>query len=232
MALLDQAIEILQKTNDGNSLTPQDLHLVQCACNGPLTELGEVAFAELHSRVASGEYAKAPHWFHGIENLTIDHEGYVYWKGRQVEHYSFDDVDREKASAQKLAAKCLKLESIDFPVTGRTVLSEVCLNAEKGTPWRDALQRYYTFFEKDGHFAGIFHRKSTESDDSEAVIMYLDKGEQRATLVSTAYDAYHSMQGNGYVSTGYLSDYSKVLKLLEAVVANPATLATHIGIAA
>ena len=81
---IDMAIEILRKTNDGNDLAPEHLKLVEVAANGWLSEAGEVAFHELHRDVENG-YKKP--WLHGIEHLTRDHEGYVYWKGRRVEHY-------------------------------------------------------------------------------------------------------------------------------------------------
>jgi hypothetical protein len=80
----DKAIEILQATSDGDKLAPLDLKIVESAVNGFLTADGIEAFNKLHKTVATGEY-KQP-WFHGIENMTIDHVGYVYWKGAIVEH--------------------------------------------------------------------------------------------------------------------------------------------------
>lgn len=69
---MDMAIEILQKTHDGNDLDPRDLKIVELAVNNFLSEQGEVAFYDLHRRVING-YTKPS--FHGVEHLTRDHEG-------------------------------------------------------------------------------------------------------------------------------------------------------------
>ena len=109
MRPIDMAIIILEKINDGDDLAPEHLYLVQEAANGHLSEQGEVAFYQLYSSVLEG-YKKP--WLHGIEHLTIDHEGYVYWKGKQVEHYDFPWAYSEAARAEALeiARRCSILE--------------------------------------------------------------------------------------------------------------------------
>jgi hypothetical protein len=118
----DKAIEILQATSDGNQLAPYDLSLVEGAVNGFLTAEGIEAFNKLHETVAAGEY-KQP-WFHGIENLTIDHVGYVYWKGAIVEHYEqpWAYSKEAKESAQELKRRCEILESKGIPLNITTVI--------------------------------------------------------------------------------------------------------------
>ena len=108
----EKAIEILQITDDGDKLSPVDLKLLEMAVNGWLNETGEVAFDDLYNRVSGGAYS--PPWFHGIEHLTIDHVGYVYWKGRAVEHYtpSWAYSDDAKKHALELAERCRHLERI------------------------------------------------------------------------------------------------------------------------
>ena len=110
MTEIDKALEILRKTNDGNDLDPVDLKLVEMAVNGWINEAGEVAFDELHRRVVQG-YKKP--WFHGIEHLTINHVGYVFWKGKEVEHYTLSWAYSEdaKKSALELAERCRILEA-------------------------------------------------------------------------------------------------------------------------
>ncbi|CAG0983957.1 hypothetical protein METP3_02245 [Methanosarcinales archaeon] len=107
----DKAIEILQATSDGDKLDPLDLKLVESAVNGFLTAEGIEAFNKLHKTVANGEY-KQP-WFHGIENMTIDHVGYVYWKGVVIEHYErpWAYSKDAKENAQELKRRCEILES-------------------------------------------------------------------------------------------------------------------------
>lgn len=120
MTNIDKCLVILAATHDGDDLTGHHLYLVQVACNGGLSAAGETAFAQLHDQVASGTYTRP--WFRGIEHLTQDTEGYIYWKGHQVEHYSFHDADAELAAAHELAARCLWLESQDTPITSQTAV--------------------------------------------------------------------------------------------------------------
>jgi hypothetical protein len=84
---IEQSIEIIRATHDGDDLAPPDLKLVELAVNGWLNEAGEVAFAELLANVRRGY---KPPWFMGIEHMTRDHQRYVYWKGQRVEHYDHD----------------------------------------------------------------------------------------------------------------------------------------------
>ena len=118
----DKAIAILQATSDGDKLAPLDLKLVESAVNGFLTAEGIEAFNKLHKTVAAGEY-KHP-WFHGIENMTIDHVGYIYWKGAIVENYEqpWAYSKEAKESAQELKRRCEILESKGIPRNITTVI--------------------------------------------------------------------------------------------------------------
>lgn len=111
MKNIDKALEILQKTNDGDDLAPEHLYLLELAVNGFLSEKGQEVFDGLYSTVQEG-YKKP--WFHGIENLTQDLEGYIYWKGFYVEHYtlSWSQSEEARQSALELAERCKYLESI------------------------------------------------------------------------------------------------------------------------
>jgi hypothetical protein len=57
-------------------------------------------------------------WFHGIEHLTIDHEGYVSWRGKRVDHYtpSWAYSEEAKQQAEELAERCRQLEAAGKPV--------------------------------------------------------------------------------------------------------------------
>ena len=119
----DMAIEILQKTNDGDDLDPSDLKLLEMAVNGYLNEKGEKAFATLYDNVIAG-YQKP--WLHGVENLTINHQGYVRWKSRVVEHYDLHWAfsAEAKTQAQELGRRCGILESKGIEPTTRTAIGE------------------------------------------------------------------------------------------------------------
>jgi len=104
------ATEILRLTKDGDKLDARDLNLLQGAVNGLLNEKGYQKFKEIHAQVVEGKYTLP--WLHDIEHLTLDQEGYVYWKGQQVEHYDIPWAYGEKAklAAEELARRCRILE--------------------------------------------------------------------------------------------------------------------------
>ena len=118
----DMSIEILQKTHDGEDLAPHHLGLVQLAVNGNLNEKGDVAFVELYRNVEQG-YKKP--WLCEVENLTKDHEGYVYWKGIQIEHYSFHDYPSEKLASEELGKHCRQLEERGLKVSSGNLFSTI-----------------------------------------------------------------------------------------------------------
>ena len=126
MNACEMGIEILRKTNDGEELAPAHLAILQEAVNGWLSELGEVAFSDLYQKVVEGGYQKP--WHCDIEHMTKDHEGFIYWKDRQIEHYSFSVDDegwkRERAEAERLGERCRHLESIGVEVTTTTAVWE------------------------------------------------------------------------------------------------------------
>ncbi len=118
-SIFDQTIFILENTNDGDNLSPNHLKLIEIAANKDLSEAGEVALSELYRNVKTG-YTQP--WFLGIENLTRDHEGYVYWKNKQVEHYDHDHwcsegwQERMFQDAKELERRCKILEGVGLPV--------------------------------------------------------------------------------------------------------------------
>ena len=84
IADIDRALDILRRTNDGNDLLPGDLWLIQEAVNDHLNERGRQAFLELSARVDAGYWVGG---LHGVEHLVMAPDGYVSWRGRNVEHY-------------------------------------------------------------------------------------------------------------------------------------------------
>ena len=117
----DKACKILHDTRDGEDLSPKHLWLVQEMVNGRLNEKGKQAFEQLYQSVLAG-YKKP--WFHDIENLTIDHVGYVYWKGSVVEHYDspWEWSTEAKKAAEEVAIRCRHLESIKVELSIRNVI--------------------------------------------------------------------------------------------------------------
>lgn len=117
MELIDKVIAIIEKTNDGNDLTPQDLKLTELAANGFLNEKGRQKIDEIYQAAIAGQYRRPPYL--GVEFMDRAHDGYVYFKGQEVEHYSSFwaySLDA-KASLIKLQRQCLFLEAKGLPVT-------------------------------------------------------------------------------------------------------------------
>jgi hypothetical protein len=113
------ACEILKKTNDGDDLAPHHLKLLENAVNGLLNEKGVNLFKKLHKDVLDG-YVKP--WFLGVENFTQDLEGYVYYKGIQIEHYSHMTYDEALKELKELEKRCKHLEANGIRPTSATAI--------------------------------------------------------------------------------------------------------------
>lgn len=219
MDRVDQSIEILRATRDGNDLNPGQLALVQAAVNNRLTEEGVKVFEALYQQVHTAQY-QAP-WLCGVQHLTQDAAGYVYWRGVEVEHYSYqDNYEAKKAAAEKLGATCRALEAKGFPVTLRTVLAEEFLEAPADTPWLQAMQRFYAFFEKDGIVRGIFWRNNTADG---VVLIEVRDGRVIRQHAPEAYDAFHISQDSGWRSLG-ARGYAAIAWTLTQLGLSPALL--------
>ena len=72
-------------------------------------------------------------FFHDIEHLTVDDEGFVSWKGKRVERFDpdFAQTDAAIGKARLLAARCRHLEEIGEPVNKMNVVLK----------WEDRVKR-------------------------------------------------------------------------------------------
>jgi hypothetical protein len=225
MTQISSAVEILRNTNDGMRLNPTDLELVEQAANSWLTEEGEVALSELLSDVTTGEYfTSSRRWFQGIEHLTRDHQGHVYWRSARVEHFSFSDGYEEKQAAVTLAARCRALETKGFPVNGRTAVSRDCYEADANTPWMLALRTYYCFFEKNGQVTGVFYRQNVGEGQPEVVCVSKQGHCVVVGYDETAYAAFHRLQDAGQGCMTSLPTYRECVTRLERLGLTPKSL--------
>lgn len=58
------------------------------------------------------------------ERLRIEHDGFVFWRGIEFEHYSHSalyDTDENKEAARQIIAKCEQLERDGKPVNFRNI---------------------------------------------------------------------------------------------------------------
>lgn len=225
MAKIQEKItEILQLTQDGLRLTPLDRELLRKAITGTLSAIEEDRFLELAREVAVGDYAKyygLPTWT-TLPFLVKDSQGYVYWKGQHVEHYSFRDKADELAAATQLAAHCQHLEDNGFPVNSRTAIHENCYTAPNDSVWKTALVRYYCFFKNSGQILGIFHKRSTsESGATEAFSVNKTASGITVTAHPDAYTAFHALQNAGMQSIKPPTTYAETEHLLAAIGLTP-----------
>ena len=116
----DACTEILNRTHEGDDLAPRDLTIVEMAANGFLNEAGQAEFDRLLVNVRRSEGYQQP-WLHGVEHLTKDHNGFVFWRGIEVEQYSIRDFKQERVAATQLGETCRRLEELGITVSSRTV---------------------------------------------------------------------------------------------------------------
>jgi len=214
MQPIDKAIAILERTQDGNLLAVRDLKLTELAAKNGLSDLGLTSLGVLYDEVVAGTYDASKLYLFGIEHLTRDAEGYVFWKGVHVEHYSHKSPEEMERDARKLAATCQALEAKNFPVNSRTAIDSKFEQAPPETQWLEAMCRYYTLFEGQGRHVAIFYRYSTP----EVVILEKDvaSGQVRRTPMDSAYGAYHHVQDQGLKSGSPFNDYGEFVSWLQA----------------
>lgn len=194
-------IDILERTRDGNDLDPYDLYLCQEAVNGRLNNDGSQIMNDILKNVKAGEYQKQ--WMYGIEGLARESDGYITWRGTVVEHFSYRNIEDERNSALELAETCRSLEERGLPVTSGTAVWRDCFrDAPAGTPWVNAMLKYYSGFKnpETGNLHIIFHTNR----DSVVSISVNDQGTpemeeiENQEFESGAYLMFHRLQGRGY----------------------------------
>lgn len=216
----EKTSRILKLTSDGDELQAQDLQLVEMAAGGQLNADGLDVFERLYTDVTSGNYRTKHHWFYGLENLTQDTRGYVYWKGISVEHFDHVDSAKGAAAAHRLVDKCHRLEANGFPVNSRTVLQKSCYDAEPNSPWKEGLTHYYAFMRRGDHVACVFYVRHPESGDK-AVSAYKAGGSIQLSYHQWGSDAPDALKAQGFESAGTPEDYPAVVALLTATGLTP-----------
>jgi hypothetical protein len=162
-ATSDMAGYILQNTNDGDDLGNGHLSLVEGAVNGSLTEKGLKAFQELFNNVKGGTYQQP--FFHGIPNMIQDQEGFILWKGKKIEHYSFDDWKEEDHSARELAEVIKSLESLNIPVTSDNISDHFKWFEENNPQWKRS-SFLVVMYNKEGRSMGYEWVDAIDHEDA------------------------------------------------------------------
>lgn len=126
----EKVFTILEKTNDGNLLSPDELFLVETAVNGYLTEKGENVFNTLYKCVIEETFIPFnKRWFRGVENITADTKNaggglWILWKGNKIEHYDSHYAYSEEALKElyELKRRCEILESQRKEISVNTII--------------------------------------------------------------------------------------------------------------
>lgn len=114
-------------------------------------------------------------WFHGVEHLTKDSTGYVYWRGKHVEHFSHRDFEEEAKEAKNLASRCLALESAGLEPSSRTTvyakefLALAGLADPRGKQWAQTIlsHGHYAFMEGQAGRAALVFWSVPKRPDAE-----------------------------------------------------------------
>jgi hypothetical protein len=121
MNYTEQTCAILRKTNDGKDLAPRHLYLIQLVINNDASEHGIKLFEQLHEQVMTGTYDKQKVYLFDVEHITKDHEGYIYYKGHHIDHFSYyDNWEGEWEATLQAARICALLEQKGHPINSIT----------------------------------------------------------------------------------------------------------------
>lgn len=218
---IDKALEILELTNDGDALSGGDLKVVEMACNDALNEDGLVYLDQLLDKCRKGYTLP---WLFDIPNLTRDQEGYVYWKGREVEHYSSPHSDEERtrlmAYARRLAEQCDLMDRKGIPVNGRTAMDWHRWFAEAPgyNDWVKALMKFYTVMANDERAVVIIARGDGSAACHELTFITREIVKNVMDTEEGLFDSYHHYQRQGMTSVtdDIGPGYARMVNTLEA----------------
>lgn len=108
---------------------------VELCCGGPVTlgqEYSSYGVAGVHFLIPQEERDNPPLVenrgvpLYGMdERLRIEYDGYVFWKGREIEHYSgslLEDSERSREQARELIRRCEALEAKGVEINSTSVI--------------------------------------------------------------------------------------------------------------
>ncbi len=200
----EQAIGVLRATSDGDLLAPADLSLLQFVVNrgrDALSVSGAARWDYLVSSTEQGTYVRP--WFHGVENLYKQCDGYVLWRGEIVEHFSYRDAQEELAGAQHLGACCRLIEHRGLRVSAsalNAIWTELDLGANQGLErWQvmwslSALEKGAAICKLTGESVPEILSSRAANTEREAVRLQCDSRDIRSMVVVTAEDCQSVLQ--------------------------------------
>lgn len=108
-----KCLAILEKTAGGGYLTPRQRDLVEHGRDGHLNERGERIVDVLYRHICEEQ------WYFGLEHMTHDSMGQVFFKGLRQERFShrWAYTPGARTMAVKMQQACLFLERVNLPGT-------------------------------------------------------------------------------------------------------------------
>src|SRR5579883_1136988 len=148
---------IIAHTEGGRALLEPHRRLVHKALHETVSRDGLEVIDWLHESITRGTYRKE--FFKGIEHLTRDAKGLMFWKEHLIGRLALTDDAADEREARRLAERCRALEEKRFPITQRALLSREIVQAPADTPWQQALYTYAMFFGKADRLRAAFWAK-------------------------------------------------------------------------
>lgn len=211
----EMCLSILENTRDGNQLAPWHLSLVQAAIHQDLNDKGVTVFERLYHDVMAGNYRQP--WLQDVEHMTCDHQGYIYYKGHYLEHFSRPYSKDQHPWLLELTSRCAHLESLGLtPNPGHAIFTWNWISAiSKEHPYFGLIA--LGFYEIVGKDESLLISHHADDVEIEAIIT---GGKVKLTVSSDelAYDNFHRRQAEGWktpdIGQGRHDDWSKNIKAI------------------
>lgn len=118
----EKCLAILEKDPDGTQLAPGHVGFVVYAMQNELDSGQKKQLDDLYRQVTGGTYQKP--WHLGVEHMTVDGDGIVYFKGQVAEYYNRNLMNmlNMRSDLVNLQQACLFLEEKGGPITASSSL--------------------------------------------------------------------------------------------------------------
>lgn len=136
-------------------------------------------------------------------HITKCHEGFIYWKGIHIEHFSFRDPTEEQEAINHLCIRCAHLEKIGVPVNISTVVWHWSwfASSQQRDPWNNILLSIHSLYvhKKTGEVAiPSNHRHELGSNAPIAYASYLGGTGALQHIAGHPNGEYHAFLAAGF----------------------------------
>lgn len=204
-------------------LTPAQVgHLNTFANQQDIESVSNAWGKSLALAIARGAFMPLDSLMQVSENIWRCSEGYRYFDGIRVEHYSFEPerTADERMAALKLEANCLRVLCQRLPVNGRTAISTILETAPYHAKWKAVACTHYAIMERANEPLVLLNHVINSVGDVRYVhSMYRDdEGKAVVKMHEGAYEGYHEYRRMGYESVCEpLATYEMFHALMEKV---------------